>query len=112
MNPWMLLPVIVILPFMVAATLLVPLYLAMSAACYLIYVQTNEQAPILANFANPDYMLSSYLRLLTYWQSHMTELSFIHYTLPLIVLPLIILGLALWLSYRFLNAIKDILHLS
>lgn len=108
----MLLPVIVILPFMVAATLLVPLYIAMVGACYLIYVQTNEQTPIIANIANPDYILSSYLRLLTYWHTHMTELSFIHHTLPLILLPLIVLGLALWLSYRFLNAMKNLLHVS
>lgn len=112
MNPLMLIAVVLLLPFMVAALLLVPLYLAMILACYLIYIQTAEQGLILENVGAPDYILSAYLRLVDHWITHMSAVSFLHYTAPLILLPLVIFLLAAWLSYRFLSVIKDQLNVS
>lgn len=99
--------VTLILPFVTAAILLVPMHIALLAANYVIYMQTKQEAAILKHKFDPFYQIETYQRLFGFWQAHAEQLPFFTHTLPLLAFPSVILLVSLLACYRFLREMKE-----
>lgn len=110
MHPFVLLLVAVFTPFLLVIVLAGPLYAGMFAAAYLIYDTGAATHPLAAMLDDPLYMTSAYAHLYTFWSTHKTEVSLLHYTAPLLGLPLVGLALATWLTRRLIGALNNWFH--
>ena len=88
MNAGVLFLLALLVPMLLAAVLVVPPYLGMFAATYIVYAPADGANPMTSQILNIFYIIDAYEQLLMHWFSHMTEMSFIHYTLPVVGLPL------------------------
>jgi len=107
MNPFALILFALFVPLVAALLLLLPAHISLLASCYLIYLQTGQEAVILAHALDPFYLLETYQRLLAHWQTHRAELDLLTYTAPLIALPAFLMLIALYGCFRFLAAMKE-----
>ncbi len=94
MNPFVMFLLAIFSPLMLAATLLIPAYVSIAGACYIIYYSSKAAAhPLNGKLEQVFYMLDVYRNLFSKWSEHILQADPIGYTLPLIGLPL--LGCAL-----------------
>lgn len=106
MNAVLLFIFLLTVPFIAAAMMLVPIHIALTTSCYIIYSQVEQQAPILAHLFDPFFILKSYQRLLDYWLQHQDTVPFLAFTAPLIVLPGLVTAATLYMTYQFLQNVK------
>ncbi len=109
MHPLLMLILGILTPFIITALLLAPVYLALFGAVYVIYMANPQAAAaLLGRIGDPFYILDVYSQLYHYWSANHGALSFVHYTLPIVALPLAGLLLALYITYK---VTKGLLHL-
>lgn len=111
MNPFIMFVLAIFSPILLAATLLVPPYAGMVAACYIIYDKGAKIHPLQNKLDQVFYMMDVYTQLFSRWMHHMTETSFFGYTVPLLLLPLLATVLAIWLTGKLSTKLKDIFQL-
>ncbi len=111
MHPLLLFSLAIFTPFILALTLLAPVYLGVLGATLVIYWPTSGSHPLLPRLADPFYIIDVYGKLFAYWQQQ-EALDFVHYTLPVIGLPVAGLVLALYLTYRLSGTLMNIFRLS
>ena len=111
MSPFVMLLLALITPFLLVAVALVPVYLAMLGASYIIY--PKPEATMLAHQALDVFpIVETYQRLFANWTQHMTALPLLHYTLPLLALPAIAMLLSLFLLKRLMHWLINVFHIS
>jgi hypothetical protein len=111
MNPFILFVLAIFSPLLLAATLLVPPYAGIVAACYIIYDKGAKIHPLDGKLDQVFYMMDVYVQLFTRWMNHMTEASFFTYTAPLLLLPLLSTILSIWLTGKLSTKLMDIFQL-
>lgn len=108
MNPFVMFLLAIFSPFMLAATLLVPAYVSVAGACYLVYYNGNAaKHPLAGQLDNVFYMLDVYRKLFAKWSEHMLQADPVHYTLPLIVLPIVGCVLSFVLTAKLSRKLHD-----
>ncbi len=99
----------ILTPFLMTVVLLVPLYGFLLGACYIVYLSNAAAAQaLLTHWLDVFYIIDVYTQLTSYWLAHQSAVSFVHYTLPVVALPLFGLLFSLWLTYK---VAKGMLHL-
>ena len=93
MNPILLLPLGIIVPIAMAIIALVPSYAGVFYATKIIY--STRDIDISPYALDALYIFKVYIYLFTYWWQHLTNVSFLEYTLPLIGIPLVGISLSL-----------------
>lgn len=112
MNPFAIFVLAILSPFLLAATLLVPPYLGMIAAAYIIYDKAEAKVhPLSGKLGDVFYMIDVYTKLFSRWSSHIAEANVLSYSVPLIVLPLIGLVVALGLTSRLSVKLQNVFHM-
>lgn len=110
MGHVVLFPLALVVPILLAFILMVPPYLGMYAASYLIYIAPDQANPLAGRILEVFYIFDVYSSLLRYWSQHHATLSFIHYTLPLIGIPAVCSIGALWLTRKVARKFIDVFH--
>jgi hypothetical protein len=100
MNPFLLFVLGIFSPLLLAMTLLVPPYVGVAAASYIIYEKPDATNPLDGDLDRVLYILDVYGKLFSYWWKNMGETSILQYGLPLIALPLIGGILGIWLTAK------------
>lgn len=108
MNPFLLFLLAIFSPVMLAATLLVPAYVSIVGACYIIYYTGSAAThPLTGKLENVFYIIDVYRNLFSKWSEHMTQTDLLQYTLPLILLPLIGISLSLVLTAKLSRKLHE-----
>jgi hypothetical protein len=100
MNAFLLFLLAIVSPLLMAVTLLTPVYSGVVGAAYLVYNPPGGPNPLDQQLLNLFYMIDVYVGLFNYWLTHISAVSTLHYTLPLIGLPLIGLIISLWITRK------------
>lgn len=108
MNPMLLFTLAIFTPVMFAGTILVPPYVGIVAASYIIYYKSGEVHPLAGKLDDISYMIDVYSQLLTQWAHNIAQTSVLSYALPLLLLPIFGIMLTLWLSQKVARKLKDI----
>lgn len=95
-------------PVIFACVILVPPYIGIVAASYIIYYKSGEAHPLTGKLDHVFYMIDVYSKLFSQWVHHITETSIFTYALPLLLLPIFGIMLTLWLSQKVARKLKDI----
>ncbi len=111
MNPFLLFLLAIVSPFLLAITLLVPPYVGISAASYVIYDKGNGPHPLADKLTDVFYMFDVYGNLFTSWAQQMGAFSIPFYAVPLILLPFFGIVGALWLTGKLARTLMDIFQL-
>jgi len=90
-------------PVVIAITALAPLYAGFFAALYVIYDKAEGANPIQPYLGDPFYIFDAYHKLFQHWLGHMDTVSFVHFTLPLIGLPLLGLIISIYLTVKMVR---------
>jgi hypothetical protein len=112
MKPILLFPIAILTPFLLTFALLAPIYVALSAAAYIVYMPAAGAHPLTPRLLDIFYMFDVYTKLLEYWLQQHATLSFVHYTLPVVVLPLLGVLVALFATYKIASGLLNIFRLS
>ena len=112
MNPFLLLLTAMLTPFLLALVLLGPPYAGILGASYIVYDIGPGINPLADHLTDVFYIIDVYSKLLSAWTAHPTAVSLVHYTLPVITLPLAGILVGLWLTRKFVRKMIDIFHLS
>jgi hypothetical protein len=83
----LLLPLGIIVPIAMAIIALVPSYAGVFYATKIIY--STRDIDISPYALDVLYIFKVYIYLFEYWWQHITDVSFLEYTMPIIALPLI-----------------------
>jgi hypothetical protein len=111
MSPTFLLFLMSILtPVIITITALAPLYAGFFAALYVIYDKAEEANPIWPYLWDAFYIFDAYHHLFKHWLGHMETVSFLHFTLPLLGLPLLGLGLSIYLTVKMVRFFGNYFH--
>ena len=110
MNPFVMLLLAILSPFVMAFTLLVPPYAGVAAASYIIYNKGASVNPLHDKLLDIFYIIDVYTRLFSEWSAHIMQTSLLTYTLPLILPPLLGIMLALWVTGKVATRLKDLFH--
>jgi hypothetical protein len=111
MNPGLLLLIALCMPVLLALTLLLPVYAAIYGAAYLVYAN-GAADPLSGKWADILYILDVYGQLFSHWRAHIGAVSFVHYTLPVVGLPLLGAVVALWVTWKIAHHVRMLLHLT
>lgn len=108
----LLFPIAIFTPFVLSAVLLLPAYLGILSAAYIIYMPASGGAhPIEPYATDVFYILDIYGKLYDYW-SATAGLSFVDFTLPLFGPPLFGILLGMYGVYRLIRWLMNVVHLS
>lgn len=111
MNPFVMFLLAIFSPIMLAATLLVPAYVSIAGACYIVYYTGNAAThPLAGKLENVFYMIDVYRNLFNQWSANIMRVDFIHYTLPLIAIPLAGATLSFVLTAKLSRKLHDVFH--
>jgi hypothetical protein len=111
MNPFFMFLLAILSPPLMALILLVPPYAGIVAASYLIYYKSGAVHPLADRLSDVFYMIDVYMKLLLQWSHHMMEMDVLHYSVPLLLLPILGITTALWLASKVSSKLKDIFQL-
>lgn len=112
MNPFFMFLLAIFSPLLLALVLLAPMYLALAGASYLIYLRQPGTNPLHDKFFDVFYMIEAYQTLFMAWLSHMKAYSLLYYSAPLLILPLVGIAIALWLTAKLSRKLMDVFHLA
>ncbi len=110
MNPFLMLLLAILSPFIMAAALLVPTYAGIAAASYLIYSKDTGTNPLHGKLSDVFYIFDVYQGLFMQWSHHVMETPLFSYALPLLALPIAGIMLSLWLISKVAHKLKNIFH--
>jgi hypothetical protein len=108
MNGPMLFLTAILTPFFLVAALLLPVYAAVFGATYIVYYPQTGSHPLALKWDDVFYIIDIYSRLAEYWLNNITQVSFVDYTLPVVVLPIVGLVAALYITIK---VTRGLLHL-
>ena len=111
MTPILLFFIAIITPFLLLIGLLGPTYAAIAAACYIIYAPASGAHPLADKWFDFFTIIDVYETLFANWLGRMTELSLVHYTLPLIFLPLIGIAVTVVLMRYLVKKLVNIFYI-
>ena len=111
MNPFLMFLLAILSPLLLFVTLFAPIHAGLFGAAYLIYDTPNKPNPLMEHIYDPFYMVNVYTNLFNGWMGHIKEADVLTYTLPLIVLPLLGIFIAVWLTGKTARKLKDIFQL-
>lgn len=112
MKPLHLFAIAIFAPILLVLFLLGPIYAAMLGAAYIIYAPASGPHPLADRLFDVFYIPDVYSQLLDYWLKHPTSLDFVHYTLPIVGLPLLGVIVALFLTWKLISALRNAFHLA
>lgn len=112
MRPALLFPIAIFTPFLLTAVLSLPVYAGICGAAYVIYMPASGAHPLADKLPDVFYMIDVYLKLFDYWMKNPTTLDVVHYTLPIMGLPLLGVLVALYLAYRLISGLLNLFRLS
>ena len=112
MNPFSFFLLAILTPFAFCLTLLAPLYLSVYAAVYVVYSESAGAHLLLSKFFDIFYICGTYSQLYDYWDAHMMQVSFVYYTVPVIIVPFCTVFLAMWLTKKLFKKLGDIFMIS
>ena len=111
MNAPALFVLAILVPMLLAAMLLVPPYLGMYGAAYIVYAPEQGINPLIGRVGDIFFIINTYDQLLAFWVAHITQLGFFSHALPIAGLPLGCTIASVWatskLSRKFLNLFYD-----
>lgn len=108
MHPFMLFLLAITSPFMLAIVMLVPLYLGIASAAYIIYARGAAIHPLDGKFGDPFYIIDVYSNLFDQWLTHLDQTDLLTYNLPLLGLPFAGLCLAIWLTATLARGLRNV----
>lgn len=108
MNPMLLFMLAIFTPVIFACVILVPPYIGIVAASYIVYYKSGEVHPLAGKLENVFYMIDVYSQLFSQWAHNIAQTSVLSYALPLLLLPIFGIMLTLWLSQKIARKLKDI----
>lgn len=111
MNPFVLFLLAILSPLLLAATLLLPAYVGISAALYVIYDKPDTVHPLIQHFTNVFYIVDVYYNLLINWIETFDLSTLPVYSAPLLLFPLLGFVLSLWLTAKLSRKLMDIFQL-
>jgi hypothetical protein len=111
MPPIILFFIAVLTPFLLLLGLCGPLYMAIATMCYIVYAPASGAHPLDAHWFDPFIIIEVYHKLFNNWLNHGGELSFMHYTLPLIGLPLVAVVVTVFLMRYLIKKLVDIFYI-
>ncbi|MFZ4541238.1 MAG: hypothetical protein ACOYNL_05415 [Rickettsiales bacterium] len=103
MHPAILFILAILTPILLVTTLLVPLYAGIASASYIIH---KADKMLVNQLDNVFYIIDVYNHDFVFWTHHMADASVIHYTLPVLGLPLLGLFLSYWLTRKLAVKLK------
>lgn len=112
MSPFLLFLLAVITPFLLLFALLGPIYVGMCGAEFIIYYPNSGPHPLQGKWLDVFSIFETFQQLSVHWLDHMGTLSLLHFTLPLIGLPLIGLAISLYTLRRLLRWLANTFHQS
>lgn len=114
MNPALLFLIAILSPIVLLMVLVLPAYAAIVGACYIVYAKPTGSHPLMERIQNFDmfYLIDTYQQLLQFWMANKTETDLLHYTLPVVGLPLLALVLTQWLLRKLVAKLRDIFELA
>ncbi len=108
MNPFNLFVLAILSPFLLVMTLFGPPYAGVVVANYIIYDTGAKVHPLADKIYEVFYMMDVYAQLFSRWTQHISETSFLTYTVPLLLPVIFGIMLALWLTGKLSTKLKDI----
>jgi hypothetical protein len=112
MNAPLLFVVAMLVPLLLAAVLLLPPYLGMLSAVYIVYMPAQGAHPLAGHFYDVFFVVNAYDQLLGYWSHNVMKLGFFEYALPIALLPAACTVFSIWvtakLSRKLLNLFYDL----
>lgn len=110
MNAGSLFALALFVPILLAAVFLLPVYLGIFTACYIIYSPAEGAHPLAEKYLDVFYIIDAYSQLLTNWLMNKTTLSFMDYTLPVVGLPLLCAVFSVWLAIKLTKKFLDVFY--
>ena len=110
MNPFLMFLIAILSPILLAMTLLVPPYVGITAASYIIYDTGAAVHPLAGKLYDVFYIIDVYTKLFSQWSHHITETSVLSYALPLLLLPIFGIMFSMWSTGFIARKLKDIFH--
>ena len=112
MNPLLFFLLAILTPFAFCLTMLAPLYVSMYAASYVVYSGAAAVHPLADKFFEIFFICGTYNQLYTHWSAHMFEVSFLYYTVPVIVVPFGAVLLAMYLTRKLFKKMGNVFMIS
>ena len=110
MNPLLMFVVAILSPILLAITLLVPPYVGITAASYIIYEKGAAVHPLAGKLFDVFYIIDVYTKLFTQWSHHIMQTPLLSYALPLLLLPIFGIMFSIWSTSYVARKLKDIFH--
>lgn len=107
MNALLFFVLAIVSPVVLAMTFFAPIYAGLAGAAYIVYDSAEGPNPLADHLMQVFYMIDVYDRVFRYWLEHMHAVSMLHYTMPLLALPLASLVVSVWLSRKAMHLFKD-----
>jgi hypothetical protein len=111
MNPLLFFILAILSPFILAAVMLVPPYVGIAAASYIIYYKPDAVHPLAGKLGDVFYIIDVYSKLFSQWAYHLAETSILTYALPLLLLPILTIMLSIWLSGKVARKLRDVFQI-
>ena len=105
MHPMALMFLGIFMPIPLAVCFLLPLYGGVFGAVLAIYHEQSDS--VLAAFTNVLYIVAVYRQAFTYWLNNLETVNHFTYSAPLLLLPLLGLFIATWLTVKLGRASSD-----
>jgi hypothetical protein len=112
MHPMVLLLLAIFTPLLLSLALLLPPYLGIVGAAYVIYSASGDASPLLDKLPDVFYMIDVYHQLFAHWMANKFAVSLLTYTAPLLLLPLAGFIVAFWLGRKLVRKLSDVFHMS
>lgn len=112
MNPLIFFILALLSPLILAAVILVPPYVGIALASYIIYYKSADAVhPLSGKLGDVFYMIDVYSKLFSHWAHHLTETSILSYALPLLLIPILGIMLSLWLGGKVARKLRDVFQM-
>ena len=111
MPPIILFFIAILTPFVLLAAFIVPTYAAIVGVCYIVYAPLSGPHPLADKWFDFFTMIEIYQKVLANGLEHFMALPLLHYTLPMIFLPLIGIVTTVMLMRYLIPKLVDIFHI-
>jgi hypothetical protein len=102
----------ILTPVMLAITIFVPPYAGIFGAADIIYATGTHPQSLTGRVDDVFYIIDVYSKLFTYWSTHIMQVSFLRFTLPLLGLPAIGLFAAYWITRKAVHGLRNLFHMT
>lgn len=111
MHPFLFTLLAVFTPFLLLAVLLLPPYVGIYLASYLVYDTGATSHPLAGKWADPFYIINVFSNVFSYWKAHISEVDILHYTVPVTALPLAGILASFWLTRKLVRVLGELFHM-